>query len=66
MAARKSKGRGRPKLTGDCAPVKMLGVRCRRGFLTRLDKWRQAQGEKPSQAEAMKLLADAALTKAGF
>ena len=62
---KKRKRRGRPRLTGEATPEKMLGVRASRGLIERLDSWRSAQGDKPTQSEAVRRLIDAALSAAG-
>jgi hypothetical protein len=63
--AKKPKRRGRPRLTGAAAPEKMLGVRASRGLIERLDSWRSAQGDKPTQSEAVRRLIEIALSAAG-
>jgi metal-responsive CopG/Arc/MetJ family transcriptional regulator len=62
----KSKGPGRPKVTGPDAPAQQLGIRFSKGLLARLDKWRKAQADQPPRSEAVRLLVETALEKAGY
>jgi hypothetical protein len=53
--------RGPKPRKGLAAPAALIGVRCSKGLLSRLDKWRAAQQDKPGRPEAARRLMEAAL-----
>ena len=59
-----AKKRGPKPRKGLAAPAGIVGVRCNRGLLARLDGWRKKQEDKPSRSEAIRRLVDYALVMA--
>jgi hypothetical protein len=56
-SSKKRRGPGRPPTTGI---GKLVGIRCHKEFLTRVDKWRAAQGGI-SRPDAIRKLAEMGL-----
>lgn len=57
----KKPGPGRPPLTGEAAPAALIGVKCSRGLLARIDAWRTRQDEKPTRSAAVRRLTEMGL-----
>ena len=67
MAKTAKKKPGRPRLsTKGRGASKILGVRLGADLRKQLDRWRKAQPEKLSRAEAVRRLMDAAITVSGY
>lgn len=59
-----AKKRGPKPRKGLAAPAALVGVRCSKGLLSRLDKWRVLQDDKPGRPEAARRLMESALDAA--
>jgi hypothetical protein len=59
MAKKKRKKPGPLRTTG---PGMQINIRCHADFLSRLDKWRAAQDDKPTRNQAILRLAERALS----
>ena len=59
--ARKSRGPGRPRLSGDEAPGPLIGLRVSKGLGSRIDRWRRGQDGKPSRTETARQLIERGL-----
>lgn len=53
--------RGRPPLTGEAAPAALIGVKCSKGLLARIDAWRTRREEKPTRPAAVRRLTEMGL-----